>query len=282
MATENNLKIFEDKNIRVQWDADKEKWYFSVVDTVGVLTDSNYEKSRNYWKWLKTKLKEEGSQLVSNTNQLKMQSADGKYYNTDVMDTEQILRLIQSIPSRKAEPFKLWLAKIGNERIDETYDPELAINRALDTYKRKGYSDEWINQRLKSIDVRKEFTDELKRSGINQNKDFAILTNILTSVWSGYDVKDYKQLKGLKKESLRDNMTNMEIILNMLAEQSSTEISKETNPKGMTGAKRTVIDGATIAKEAREKLEKKTGKKIVSNENANQIRKLNKSNDEPA
>jgi len=217
MSEENNLKMFEDKNIRVQWNADKELWYFSVVDIVSVLTDSDYQKSRNYWKWLKNKLNEEGSELVSNTNQLKMRAYDGKMRDTDVMDTEQILRLVQSIPSKKAEPFKIWLAKVGAERIDETYDPELAINRALDTYRKKGYSEEWINQRLKTIDARKEFTDELQRGGINSSKDFAMLTNILTKVWSGNTVKEYKELKGLKKENLRDNMTNMELVLNMLA-----------------------------------------------------------------
>ena len=280
MENEKSLKIFEDKNIRVQWDDVQEKWYFSVVDVVGVLTDNDYQKSRNYWKWLKNKLNEEGSQLVSNTNQLKMKAYDGKMRDTDVMNTEQVLRLVQSIPSKKAEPFKMWLAKVGNERIDETYDPELAINRALETYRRKGYSDEWINQRLKSIDVRKEFTNELKRSGIKKSKDFATLTDILTNVWSGHTVKEYKQLKNLKKENLRDNMTNMEIILNMLAEQSSTEISKKTNPKGFVESKNTVIKGANVAKTAKEMIEKETGEKVVSNENANQIRKLNTSDDE--
>ena len=271
------IKMFENKNIRVQWNADEEKWYFSVVDIIEALTES--PRPRKYWSDLKIRLKEEGSQLSDFIGQLKMQSTDGKYYMTDVMHTEQILRLIQSVPSKKAEPLKLWLAKVGTERIDETYDPELAINRALDTYKRKGYSDEWINQRLKSIDVRKEFTNELKRSGINQNKDFATLTNILTTVWSGFSVKDYKQLKGLKKENLRDNMTNMEIILNMLAEQSSTEISKGTNPQGFSETKNTVIKGANVAKTAKDIIEKESGKKIVSSENANQIRNLNKNTD---
>ena len=209
MSEENSLKIFENKNIRVQWDEYKELWYFSVVDIVSVLTDSDYQKSRNYWKWLKNKLNEEGSELVSNTNQLKMKAYDGKMGDTDVMDTEQILRLVQSIPSKKAEPFKLWLAKVGSERIDETYDPELAINRALDTYRKKGYSEDWINQRLKTIDARKDFTDELQRGGINSSKDFAILTNILTKVWSGNTVKEYKELKGLKKENLRDNIFDL-------------------------------------------------------------------------
>lgn len=276
MEQNNSIKLFEDKNIRVVWNEEEENWYFSVVDVVGILTDNDYQKSRNYWKWLKNKLNQEGSQLVSNTNQLKMKSTDGKYYNTDVMNTEQILRLVQSIPSKKAEPFKLWLAQVGKERIDEAYDPEITINRALDTYRKKGYSEEWINQRLKTIDVRKEFTDELKRVGVSKNKDFAILTNMLTQVWSGYSVKEYKNLKGLKKENLRDNMTNMELVLNMLAETSSTEISKSTNEKGIKGAEQSVIKGGNIAKLAREQLEKETGKKVISNKNAKEIRQLDK------
>ena len=273
----NSIKIFENKNIRTQWNADEEKWYFSVIDIVGALTES--PQPRKYWSVLKVRLKAEGSQLATNCSQLKMQSTDGKFYLTDVMHFEQILRLIQSIPSKKAEPLKLWLAKVGTERIDEDYDPEITINRALDTYKKKGYSDEWINQRLKSIDVRKEFTDELKRSGINQNKDFAILTNVLTTVWSGHSVKEYKQLKGLKKENLRDNMTNMEIILNMLAEQSSTEISKGTNPQGFSEVKNTVTKGATVAKNAKDMIEKESGRKIVSSNNANQISNLDTNNE---
>lgn len=276
MEQNNSIKLFEDKNIRVAWNEDEENWYFSVVDIVAVLTDNDYQKSRNYWKWLKNKLNQEGSQLVSDTNQLKMKSTDGKYYNTDVMNTEQILRLIQSIPSKKAEPFKLWLAQVGKERIDEAYDPEITINRALDTYRKKGYSEEWINQRLKIIDIRKEFTDELKRVGVSKNKDFAILTNMLTQVWSGYSVKEYKNLKGLKKENLRDNMTNMELVLNMLAETSSTEISKSTNEKGIKGAEQSVIKGGNIAKLAREQLEKETGKKVISDKNAKEIRQLDK------
>lgn len=275
MEQNNSLKIFEDKNIRVAWNDNEEKWYFSVVDVVSVLTDNDYQKSRNYWKWLKNKLKEEGSELVSNTNQLKMEAYDGKLRDTDVMNTEQILRLIQSIPSKKAEPFKLWLAQVGRERIDEVYDPEITINRALDTYRKKGYSEEWINQRLKTIDIRKEFTDELKQKGISDSKDFAILTNILTQVWSGYSVKEYKNLKGLKKENLRDNMTNMELVLNMLAETSSTEISKSKDRKGIEEAKDSVIKGGNIAKNAKEQLEKEIGKKIVSDKNAKEIRKLN-------
>ena len=275
MGQDNELKIFEDKKIRAKWDDEQEKWYFSVVDVIAVLTDNDYQKSRNYWKWLKNKLIQEGSELVSDTNQLKMKSVDGKYYNTDVMNTEQVLRLIQSIPSKKAEPFKLWLAQVGKERIDEAYDPEIAINRALDIYRKKGYSEEWINQRLKTIDIRKEFTDELKEKGISQAKDFAILTNILTQAWSGYSVKEYKNLKGLKKENLRDNMTNMELVLNMLAETSSTEISKSKKQKGFKEAEDSVIKGGNIARIAKEQLERETGKKVVSDKNAREIRKLN-------
>lgn len=275
MEQNNSLKIFEDKNIRVAWNTDEENWYFSVVDVVSVLTDSDYQKARNYWKWLKGKLNEEGSELVSETNQLKMKSSDGKYYNTDVMNTEQVLRLIQSIPSKKAEPFKIWLAQVGKERIDEAYDPEIAINRALDIYRRKGYSEEWINQRLKTIDIRKEFTDELKEKGIDSGKDFAILTNILTQAWSGYSVKEYKNLKGLKKENLRDNMTNMELVLNMLAETSATEISKSKKQKGFKEAENSVIEGGNVARVAKEQLERKIGKKVVSDKNAKDIRKLN-------
>lgn len=275
MEQNNELKIFEDKKIRAKWDDEQEKWYFSVVDVIAVLTDNDYQKSRNYWKWLKNKLIQEGSELVSDTNQLKMKSIDGKYYNTDVMTTEQVLRLIQSIPSKKAEPFKLWLAQVGKERIDEAYDPEIAINRALDTYRKKGYSEEWINQRLKTIDIRKEFTDELKEKGISASKDFAILTNILTQAWSGYSVKEFKYLKGLKKENLRDNMTNMELVLNMLAETSSTEISKSKNRKGFKEAEDSVKKGGNIAKIAKEQLEKETGKKVISDKNAKEIRKLN-------
>ena len=275
MEQNNELKLFEDKKIRTKWDDEQEKWYFSVVDVIAVLTDNDYQKSRNYWKWLKNKLNEEGSELVSNTNQLKMRAYDGKLRDTDVMNTEQVLRLIQSIPSKKAEPFKLWLAQVGKERIDEAYDPEIAINRALDIYRKKGYSEEWINQRLKTIDIRKEFTDELKEKGISESKDFAILTNILTRAWSGYSVKEYKNLKGLKKENLRDSMTNMELVLNMLAETSSTEISKSKNRKGFKEAEDSVKKGGNIAKLAKEQLEKETGKKVISDKNAKKIRKLN-------
>ena len=275
MGQDNELKIFEDKKIRAKWVDEEEKWYFSVVDIVAVLTENDYQAGRKYWKTLKMRLNQEGSELVTNCYQLKMQANDGKLRDTDVMTIEQILRLIQSIPSRKAEPLKLWLAQVGKERIDEAYDPEIAINRALDIYRKKGYSEEWINQRLKTIDIRKEFTDELKEKGIDSGKDFAILTNILTQAWSGYSVKEYKNLKGLKKENLRDNMTNMELVLNMLAEISSTEISKSKNGKGFDNAKDSVLKGGNIARIAKEQLEKETGKKVISDKNAKEIRKLN-------
>ena len=272
MNNENSIKLFEDKSVRTIWNDEQEKWYFSVVDIVSILTDNDYQAGRKYWKTLKMRLNKEGSELVTKCYQLKMQAYDGKFRETDVMDTEQILRLVQSIPSKKAEPFKSWLAKVGKERIDETYDPEIAINRALETYRKKGYSEEWINQRLKTIDVSKEFTDELQRNGINSQKDFAILTNILTQTWSGYSVKEYKNVKCLKKENLRDNMTNMELVLNMLAETSSTEISKGTNPTGFEESKNTLIQGGTIAKMAKEQIEKASGKKIVSSKNAKKLR----------
>ncbi len=274
MEQNNSIKLFEDKNIRVAWNEDEENWYFSVVDIVAVLTDNDYQAGRKYWKTLKMRLNQEGSELVTNCYQLKMKAHDGKLRDTDVMNTEQILRLVQSIPSKKAEPFKLWLAQVGKERIDEAYDPEITINRALDTYKKKGYSEEWINQRLKTIDVRKEFTDELKRVGIKQNKDFAILTNMLTQAWSGYSVKEYKNLKGLKKGNLRDNMTNMELVLNMLAETSSTEISKSSSMQGFKGTEQSVIKGGNIARIAKQQLEKETGKTVISTKNAKEIRKL--------
>ena len=237
-----------------------------MVFFIGILTES--PEPRRYWSDLKIKLKKEGSEVYDNIVQLKLQASDGKMRLTDVADTEQLLRIIQSIPSKKAEPLKLWLAQVGKERIDETYDPEIT------TYRKKGCSDEWINQRLKTIDIRKEFTDELKQNGINNSKDFAILTNILTQVWSGYTVKEYKNLKGLKKENLRDNMTNMELVLNMLAETSSTEISKSNNEKGFNNAKQSVIKGGNIAKIAKEQLEKETGKKVISNKNVRGIRNL--------
>lgn len=264
--SEKSIKLFNQKQIRTHWDEEEGKWYFSVVDVVGVLTDSI--NGRNYWKVLKNRLKEEGSQLVTKCNQLKMMSSDGKSYKTDALDTEGILRLIQSIPSKNAEPFKLWLAKVGNERIDEIYDPEKAIVRALDFYRKKGYSEDWINQRLKTIDARKELTDEWKQGGITKGSEYAILTDEMTKAWTGMTTREYKNLKGLKKESLRDNMTNLELVLNMLAEVSSTEISREKNPFGFDENKEVAVEGGTVAKVAKEEVEKRTGKKAVTSQNA--------------
>ena len=224
MTKETAIKLFQDQRVRVQWDDKQEKWYFSIVDIIGVLTES--VNPNNYWKVLKSRLKKEGSELVTNCNQLKMESSDGKYYKTDVADTEQLLRLIQSIPSPKAEPFKVWLAKVGYERIEETEDPELAFDRAMETYLKKGYSKNWINQRLKSIEVRKELTDEWDLRGVKKGLEYAILTNEITKAWSGFNTKEYKKFKNLKKENLRDNMTNLELVLNMLAEATTNEISK--------------------------------------------------------
>ena len=259
-------KVFEDKKIRTIWNNEEEKFYVSVIDIIEILTNS--VEPRKYWNWLKNRmLKYEQFETSSITRQLKLLSKDGKKRMTDVVDIEGMFRLIESIPSKKAEPIKLWLAKLGKERIDEQYDPEITINRALETYKKKGYSDDWINQRLKAIDARKEFTDELKNKGVKSPKDFAVLTNILTKAWSGYSVKEYKELKNLKKENLRDNMTNMELVLNMLAEVSSTEISKSSNNFGYNNAKKSVVKGGNIAKNAKEQIEKETGKNIVTSNN---------------
>ena len=265
-------KVFENKQIRTIWNGDEEKFYISVVDIVSVLTDNEYQTARNYWKVLKNRLRKEGNETVTNCNQLKLLSQDGKNRMTDVVDIEGMFRLIESIPSKKAEPIKLWLARLGKERIDEEYDPEITINRALENYRKKGYSDEWINQRLKSIDARKEFTDELKNKGIENSRDFAALTNILTKIWSGYSVKEYKELKNLKKENLRDNMTNMELVLNMLAEVSSTEISKSSNESGYNSVKDSIVKGGNVAKTAKEQIEKETGRKIVSSYNNKNIK----------
>lgn len=259
-----SIKLFEDYKVRTSWDNEKETWYFSVVDIVGILSDS--KNPNNYWKVLKNRLRKEGSQLVTTCNQLKMQSSDGKYYKTDVLDTEGVLRLVQSIPSPKAEPFKLWLAKVGRERLDEIQDPEIAINRALQYYLAKGYSPEWVNQRLKSIEIRKALTDEWKRSGVADNQ-YGILTDILTQEWSGMKTREYKDFKGLKKESLRDNMSNMELVLNMLAEVSTTEISKEKNPKTLEENKSVAKQGGSVAKEARKQIELQTGKPVITDEN---------------
>lgn len=265
-------KTFEDKKVRTVWNSNEEKYYIGVVDIIEILTES--ENPRHYWNVLKGRLKEEGNKTVTNCDQLKLPAKDGKLRLTDVVDVEGMFRLIESIPSKKAEPIKLWLAHLGKERIDEEFDPEITINRALETYRRKGYSDDWINQRLKAIDVRKEFTDELKNNGIQSSRDFANLTDLLTKTWSGYTTKEYKSYKGLTKENLRDNMTNMELVLNMLAEVTSTEISKSNEEKNKTNAKTSVIEGGTIAKNTREQIESKSGKKIVTssnNKNINQI-----------
>lgn len=267
-----DIHKFENKQVRCHWDAEQEKWYFSIVDVIAVLTDS--PNPRKYWSVLKTRLKKEGSELATNCSQLKMQSADGKHYNTDVADTEQLLRLIQSVPSPKAEPFKQWLAKVGSERLDQIQDPELSIQQALQDYRRLGYSEDWINQRLKSIEIRKELTDEWLRVGIEDNKDFAILTNILTKAWSGKTVKEYKAHKGLKKQNLRDNMTSTELILNMLAEASTKDISQANDPKDFEQSKTIAKQGGNVAKVAREELEKQIGKSVISSDNATTLRKL--------
>jgi len=262
----NEIKIFEDSSIRTIWDADKEDWYISIVDVIAVLTTS--KRPRKYWSDLKLKLKKEGSELSENIGQLKMKSSDGKDYTTDVANTKQLFRLIQSIPSPKAEPFKLWLAQIATERLDEIQDPELSIDRALKEYLELGYSENWINQRLKSIEIRKELTDEWKKIGLKEGIQFATLTNIITQSWAGKTTKEYKILKGLKKENLRDNMTNTELILNMLAEASTKDISEAVNPKNFTESKKIAKQGGNVDKVAKVELEAKTGKKVVSPFNA--------------
>jgi hypothetical protein len=268
----NKIKLFEEQKVRTVWDEEAEKWWFSVLDVIGILTDqSDYTKVRNYWKWLKGKLKEEGSELVSNTNHLKLLAPDGKMRLTDVADTEQVLRLIQSIPSKKAEPFKMWLAKVGNERIDETVDPEISIERAIQNYRRLGYSENWINQRIKSIEVRKALTDEWNKSGVKQGEEYAILTDIMTKTWSGMTTREYKKHKGLKKENLRDNMTNTELVLNMLAEVATTDISLAREPFGLDENAEVATLGAKAAKVARKQIEKSTGKSTISELNAKNL-----------
>ncbi len=262
-----NIKVFEDKRIRTEWNAEEEDWYFSVVDIVEALTDS--QNPRKYWSVLKTRLKKEGSELATNCSQLKLQSADGKFYMQDVLNTKGILRLIQSIPSKKAEPFKMWLAQVGSERLDEIADPQKSIDRAVETYRLKGYPEEWITQRMMTIKMRKELTDEWKNRGISQEKDYAILTNEMTKAWSGMSVQEYKQFKGLKKENLRDNMTNIELVLNMLAEVTTTAMSKEQKPKTMAGHKQVAKEGGKVAKTAKIAYEKRVGKKAISPLNAN-------------
>lgn len=264
-----NIKLFEHKKIRSQWNAEKEKWYFSIVDIVAVLSDS--PNPNNYWKVLKHRLAKEGNQTVTNCNQLKLQSSDGKFYKTDVGDVEQLFRLIQSIPSPKAEPFKQWLAQVGYERVEETQDPEKSIDRAMENYLKLGYSKDWINQRLKSIEVRKDLTDEWETRGVKKGQEYASLTDIITKAWSGKTVKQYKQHKILKKENLRDNMTNLELVLNMLAEATTTEISKEKKPKGFDENKTIARQGGIIAGDTRKAIEAKTGKKVVSSQNAKKV-----------
>lgn len=269
MTKDTAIKLFNDKQIRTIWDDEQEKWYFSIVDVVGILTES--PNPRKYWSVLKSRLKKEGSQLTTNCSQLKMLSSDGKYYKTDVADTEQLFRLIQSIPSPKAEPFKLWLAKVGRERIDEIEDPEIGIDRLMETYLRKGYSTSWVNQRLKSIEVRKELTDEWDNRGVKKGQEYAILTDEITKAWSGFTTKQYKNLKQLKRENLRDHMTNLELVLNMLAEATTTEISKEKKPKSFKENQRIAKQGGTIAGNTRKEIEEKTGKNVVSEQNAKQL-----------
>ncbi len=266
MKQHDAIQLFEDKKVRTVWDEENEKWYISIIDVIEVLTESSVPK--RYWSDLKKKLAKEGSQLYENIVQLKMKSADGKFYKTDVADTEQLFRLIQSIPSPKAEPFKLWLAKIASERLDEMQDPELTIDRAMEQYLELGYSENWINQRLKSIEIRKELTDEWKNRGLREGAQFATLTDIITKTWSDKTTKEYKVLKGLKKENLRDNMTNTELILNMLAEASTKDISQALNPKTYEQSKRVAAQGGNVAKVAMQELEAQTGKKVVTSLNA--------------
>jgi len=265
MNKDTSIKLFDQKQVRTLWDEENEKWYFSVIDVVEILTES--PRPRKYWNALKTKLHNEGSELSQELGQLKLQSSDGKYYKTDVADTEQLLRLIQSIPSPKAEPFKLWLAKVGYERIEETEDPEKAFDRAMATYLKKGYSKEWINQRLKSMEVRKELTDEWDSRGVKKGMEYAILTNEITEAWAGLNTKQYKKLKNLKKENLRDNMTNLELVLNMLAEASTTEITIDKNAQGFEENKKAAKAGGKVAQVARRQLEDTTGKKVVTSKN---------------
>jgi len=263
------IAIFEGSQIRRHWDAEKELWYFSVIDVVRVLTNSI--DARKYWNKLAQRLREEGSESVTKCHQLKLTASDGKNYLTDVADTETLLRLIQSIPSPNAEPFKLWLARVGYERLEETADPEIAINRALKTYLQKGYSSEWVNLRLKSIEIRKDLTDEWENRGVNEGLEFAILTNEITKAWTGMTTREYKSLKNLKKENLRDNMTNLELVLNMLAETATTEISKTKKPKDFGENKKVAKIGGSVAGNARKNIEKETGKRVISNKNAKEL-----------
>ena len=275
MQDNNNLKIFEDSPIRTAWDENREEWYFSIVDVIGVLTEqTEYQKSRKYWNKLKQRLKEEGAETVTNCHQLKMKAQDGKNRLTDVANTEQLLRIIQSVPSKKAEPFKMWLAQVGRERIEEIIDPELTIERALDTYAKKGYSPDWINQRLQTIRARKELTDEWQSHGVEKGKEYAILTDEVTKAWSGMTTRQYKNLKGLKKENLRDNMSTLELALNMLAEASTTELTKAQNPFGLEENKKIAKTGGKIAGDARKSIETQTGKPVITSNNAQKLNEL--------
>ena len=278
MVKQNAIKIFEEKKVRTLWESETEEWYFSIVDVVAVLTDS--ENPRRYWSDLKRKLVKEGSQLYEGIVQLKMLSSDGKYYKTDVATTQQLFRLIQSIPSPKAEPFKLWMAQVAAERFDQMQDPELSIEQAMKDYKRLGYSDNWINQRLKSIEIRKELTDEWKKHGLQEGVQFATLTDIIYQTWSDMTARQYKQFKGLKKENLRDNMTNKELVLNMLAELSTKEISESNHPETFEDHKEIAVQGGEIARNARMELEAKTGKSVISPLNAKEGFLLKKGNEE--
>jgi hypothetical protein len=266
MTKLNAIQLFEDKKVRTVWDSEQEKWFISIIDVIEVLTES--PNARKYWSVLKLRLKREGSELTTNCSQLKLQSSDGKFYKTDIADTEQLFRIIQSVPSPKAEPFKLWLAQIAAERLDEMQDPELSIDRALEQYLQLGYSENWINQRLKSIEIRKELTDEWKNRGVKEGQQFAILTDIISKSWSNKTTKEYKILKGLKKENLRDNMTNTELILNMLAEASVKDISQSVNPETFEENKIVAAQGGNVANVARKELEAKTGKKVITATNA--------------
>ena len=265
MVKKNSIKLFGNDKIRAVWDDEQEKWYFSVVDVVAVLTESkDYQTARKYWNKLKQRLREEGFEPVTNCHQVKMPAADGKMRLTDVADTEQLLRIIQSVPSPKAEPFKMWLAKVGTARLDQMQDPELSIQQAMIDYKRLGYSDNWINQRLKSIEIRKDLTDQWKLHNVEEGVQYATLTDIIYQSWAGRTSKEYKQLKGLKKENLRDNMTNEELVLNMLAELSATSITKAKNPQTLDENKTCAKEGGDVARVAREQLESKTGRSVVS------------------
>lgn len=272
MAQNDNIQLFEDKRIRTAWDEEKEEWYFSIVDVVAVLTDS--PNPQTYWRVLKKRLKDEGNETVTSCNGLKMTAADGKRRLTDVADTEQLLRIIQSIPSPKAEPFKLWLAQVGRERIEETIDPELTIDRALETYLKKGYSREWINQRLQAIQVRKELTDEWDARGVQKGVEYAILTDEISRAWSGMSTRQYKNLKGLKKENLRDNMTTLELVLNMLAEATTTEISKQKAPSTFSENMAVAREGGEAAGIARKAVEERTGVPVITPKNAAQLNQV--------